>query len=84
VGTEESIVTVAASTAVAGEVLKPFVTEKAESLMTTVPSVEHKTVNVTEVPDATEAEIVEQLAVPEAFTKSVMAIPETEEVKSTV
>ena len=84
VGTEESIVTVLASTAVAGEVLKPFVTEKAESLMTTVPSVEQSTVKTTWVPDEAEAAMVEQLAVPLALTKSPIAIPDTAELKSTV
>ena len=52
--------------------------------MTTVPSVEQSTVNVTDVPEATEAAIVEQLAVPLAFTKSEIAIPVTEALKSTV
>ena len=84
VGTEESIVTLLASTAVAGEVLKPFVTENAESLMTMVPSVEQRTVKTTCVPEDAETAIVEQLAEPLALTKSPIAIPETAELKSTV
>ena len=75
--TTELIVTVVAVTADAGPRFEPSVTELALSRREKVPSVVHVTVTVIDVPTDADTDVTEHVAVPEAFTKSEVVIPET-------
>ena len=55
-----------------GPVFVPSVTELAFSRRAIVPSVVHVTTTLIVVPEAAETEVTEHVAVPDAFTKSVV------------